>query len=337
MRRFTPRLALSLALVGGLAAGLALLSGCSSGNRAAGGTGAAATYAQAPAVTTAAAYDAPAPQGTPSGPGGVDAGRQIARTASVYVVVPDVAKAAEDLHALAGTLGGVVTTEALSLPGESDPSGGAGTVVLSVPADQLDAALVQIAALGKETSRKIDSTDVTEQVADVDARIETMRASIARLQELIGKSGSVTEIAAVESQLTQRQADLESLLAQQKSLSQRVATSPITIELRTPSTLDQPSGNGFVSALKDGWRSLGTAGRAALVVVGAALPWLALAALVAVPILLIRRHRRRNAPVPATTPWIQDPHARIPYPRTVPQPAAATSPTDAEPSAPTVG
>ena len=96
------------------------------------------------------------------------------------------------------------------------------STIVSAPADQLDGALTDISAIGEVQLRTIQSTDVTAKVADVDARIKTMRDSIARMQELLTRAGSVTEIAQVENELTRRQADLESLLAQQKALAQRV-------------------------------------------------------------------------------------------------------------------
>src|SRR5664280_3917631 len=102
--------------------------------------------------------------------------------------------------------------------------------------------------------RQIQSTDVTAKVADVGSRITTMRASIARMQELLTRAGSVTEIAQVETELTNREADLESLLAQQKVLAQRVAQSPITVTLTRVAVVEPnpvPE-TGFIAGLKAG-------------------------------------------------------------------------------------
>jgi len=271
------------------------------------------------AATMAAAAPVPAPEAGGAVP--LDADRKIARTASVWIVVDDVAQATTNLHDLATAVGGVITSESVSLPTDSDPRYGSGMVVVTVPSDQLDAALTQIATLGKVTNRQIDAVDVTEQVVDVDSRVTTLKDSIARLQELMAKSGSVTEIAAVESELTQRQADLESLLAQQKSLSQRVATAPISVQLSTPSVTEQPTGNGFISALRDGVHSMATAGRVAIIVIGAVLPWLALVALIVVPILVIRRRHKRAV------------QAR----NTVAKPATVVAPPQARPAEPATG
>jgi len=286
------RRGLSAAALIGLAGGL-LFAGCSSRAMSSGGA-----YPQAPAPAVSEAAGVPAPQAPlPQGPGD-NGGRMIARTASVTVVVDDVKAATQSLENLAATMNGWVTTESMSLPQDDPTSRAYASIVIAVPADSFNDALSQIDAIGKVTDRSIQAEDVTEQVVDIDSRITTMRASIARLQELMAKSGSVSDIAAVERELTQREADLESLLAQQKSLQQRVATSTIAINVMTPAVEQQQQQTGFVSALKAGWDAMTTAGRYLIIVIGALLPWAALAAIITVPILLVRRHRRAAGLIP---------------------------------------
>ena len=306
----------TLTLIAGLA-----LAGCS----APGPSGGAAPEG---APTVPAVPNAPAPA-NPNAPkpqdpatGGTD--RLIARTATATLVADDVAKAVQSLHELATGLGGWVANESISLPEKAGTGGGSASVQLSVPSASLDQAFTQMATLGRVTDQATQSEDVTNQVVDTESRIATMRASIARLQDLIKQSGSVSDIAAVEAQLTQREADLESLLALQKSLSQRVQTATITVSVRTPSTVEES--NGFVAALQAGWEALGTAAQYLVIVVGALLPWLALAAVIIVPIVLVRRRWRASGKLPPKTPrvrpvaWVNPmPPAQAPTPP-APQP-----------------
>lgn len=278
-----------------VAAGLILaLTGCAAGGSAPAG----APYPEAPDQ----------PEAQPTTPPGE---RQIARTASITLVVEDVEQVAGELRQVAESVGGIVTSESISLPGQGeDWPGGYSAVVVSVPAERLEESLGLIGGLGEVRQRSIESVDVTDSVLDVDARVKTMRESIARLQELMSRAGSVAEIAQVESELSQRQAELESLLAQQKSLQNRVAMTPITVGLYPPERANEAGAMGFVGGLLAGWNSLVTAGQVALTVLGVLLPWLALVAVVGVPLLWWRRRRRAAGSATAK----DQPDDRVPPP-----------------------
>jgi uncharacterized protein YceK len=286
-----------------LAVAVALLGGCSSvaasssqGQRAMGTSGQVDAGA-APAQTTESKTGGALPQ-TPV----VDQ-QQIIRSATMTVVVPDESQAATRLRAIASAHGGVVTTENVVSGGEKSYYAQS-TIVISVPADQLDGALTDIAAVGDVTLRTIESTDVTAKVADVDSRIKTMRASIARMQDLLTRAGSVTEIAQVEGELTSRESDLESLLAQQKALAQRVSQSPITVTLTRVAVVEpQPvPETGFIAGLRAGWHAFTLFGIGLLTVAGALLPFLALLALIGVPgVWLLRRRGRAHVRATASS------------------------------------
>ena len=216
--------------------------------------------------------------------------RKIARSASVSITVNNAMDAASELARLAASLGGSITSESLSLDTERAQMS---YVVVSVPAARLDEALSSLAALGEITSRVIESSDVTDAVVDVDARIKTLRESIARLQALMKRAGSVADIAAVESQLTSRQSDLESLLAQQKALGTMVEKSLITVSLTARDTAPPATQRGFLSGLAAGWDALLATGRILLTGVGASLPFLGVALIVATPVWYWLRRRRR--------------------------------------------
>lgn len=292
-----------------------LLTGCGAGG---GGMPADGGMPEAPA---------PMPQepDSPAGPGE----RQIARTAAINLVVTDVRQVATQLRQVAETVGGMVTSESISLPAQDEEWSDYSQVVVTVPSDRLDEALNLIGGLGEVRHRSIEAVDVSDSVLDIDARVKTMRESIARLQELMERAGSVAEIAAVEAELSQRQAELESLLAQQKNLRDRVAMAPISVGLYPPDRAVQAGAVGFVGGLVIGWESLVSAGRVALTAVGVLLPWLALVALVATPLVWWRRRRRASRPKapdqPSATPPAAQPPAQVVRP--VPPGSAPVGPT----------
>jgi hypothetical protein len=262
---------------------LALLAGCSAGGSSP-AAGPSRDEAEAAPATEPASGEVP---------GDVSSGldRKIARTATISLVIDDVAATAAQLRGVAQSVGGIVTDELLQLPVPDDatrPWGTTSTVVLSVPATALDRTLDLVAALGEVTDRTISSTDVTDEVVDVDARVTTMRESIA-------------EIARVESELTSRQAELESLLARQKALSTMVATSPVTVSLTPRAAAVPKAPDGFLSGLAAGWNGLVNTARVAATALGAMLPFLTVIAIVAVPLLVLRRRRRARTAGPRVT------------------------------------
>jgi len=136
-----------------------------------------------------------------------------------------------------------------------------------------------------------------------------MRESIARLQALMRRAGTLTEIAAIEAELTRRQADLESLLAQQKVLAQLVEQSSISVTLMTRRQAEGISSGGFVSGLQAGWAAFLSAGRWLLTILGASLPFLLAAAVIVTPLLWWRRRhhgRRPRAKASAASPASPD-------------------------------
>jgi hypothetical protein len=253
--------------------------------------------------------DASAPEAKPAEGGGGFAGTvqvKVARSASAAITVTDVEIAASRLRALATAVGGVVTTENLvtrvDAKGITTPTS---TMVISVPADTMDSTLEQLKSLGTITSRVISSEDVTVQVADVAARVRALEGSIARLNDLSKKAGSISQLTELESQLTTRIEERDSLVAQQKSLAGRVAQSPITVTLQTPPpAVVEPETPGFLSGLFAGWNALVSSSRVLLTIVGALLPFLLLVTLIGIPVVIWRRraHSVTVTAAPATTP-----------------------------------
>lgn len=239
--------------------------------------------------------------------------QQLARTARVSLTVTDVEGAAIQLRQLATSMGGQVSAENIVTRSDTDPKKSpTSTMVISVPADHLDATLDQLKSVGSLTNRVVSSEDVTTQVADVDSRIRTLNGSILRLRELSRKAGSIRELTELESQLTERIAERDSLVAQQRSLAGRVAQSPITIVLTLPAPAADVEPVGFIAGLVAGWNALLSSSRALMTLLGAILPFAALGALIVVPVLLWRRRRRRagrsngKPAAPAATPGRDD-------------------------------
>lgn len=267
-----------------------------SGNAAGSGGSAAVGSAPLPAVG--------APNAT-GGKGGFDAaavsapGPSVIRTADMTVATTAVASKADQARVIVTGVGGSVDGD--DRTSGTDPSA---TMILRVPPDQLGIVLGKLSALGREKSRHSSTNDVTTQVADVDSRVRSALAAIAQLRDLYGKATRVTDIIAIESELSQRESDLESLQAQQRALSGQIAMATVTLYLVTPPAPAHHAvtRHGFVGGLAGGWHAFTRAASVLVTGVGAVLPFLLLAALGVAIGVAVRRRRVSHPHPPVADP-----------------------------------
>jgi hypothetical protein len=302
-----------------LAAALAL-TGCSAGSDDSGASsGDKAAGAQAGSeADSGAGYEGgkggAADDRKPSAPPKL-APEHVIHTASLTVQVKSVPKALAQARTATESAGGYVGEETT----ERDEEGNEYTeVVLRVPVDAYDKVLAGLEGAGKLIERNAKAQDVTDQVVDVDSRVKTQRASVARIRELMDRATKLSDVVTLEGELSSRQAELESLLARQASLKDRTALATITLSLsETPvERSGEDDDPGFTDALAGGWDAFVTMLRWVVVAVGAVLPFAALAALLVFLWLRVIRPRlpRRPAPAPVTTALGPLPTAR-PAPR----------------------
>ncbi|WP_327679249.1 DUF4349 domain-containing protein [Streptomyces sp. NBC_00467] len=235
----------------------------------------------------------------------------IIRTAALEVEVADAQKALASARSAVETAGGHVADESTE---RIDDTHVASRVVLRVPQERYDEVLSALAGTGRLLSRKADAKDVTDQVVDVESRIATQRASVARVRALMDRATKLGDIVALEGQLSSRQADLESLLAQQAALKDRTTLATITLSLSEKEKKKEEQRDddpGFMDALGGGWDALVATGRWAGVVIGAVAPFAAVLVLLyalwrwGVRPRLPRRAATEPA-APAHLPWPGD-------------------------------
>jgi hypothetical protein len=229
--------------------------------------------------------------------------RSIIYTGSINVRVSDVdAKAAEAIT-LAIAAGGFVAGDNRTV----NASRSEAHLVLRVPSEKFTTTVTQLGHLGKEENRALSTQDVTAEVVDLDARITVAQASVDRVRALLARAQNLNEIVQLESEVSRREADLESLKARQRKLGDLTALSTITAVLLGPDAVGakpaKKADTGFLAGLKGSWNALGTSLAALLTLLGVLLPWLIALGLptLAVYWLLRRggwtRRRDQRAPV----------------------------------------
>ncbi|MER7900885.1 DUF4349 domain-containing protein [Streptomyces sp. NPDC096046] len=311
-----------------LAAALAL-TGCSGGGEDSAGSSAADRGVAAPQADDEGGAKEAAPGGAGSGARATAPPKlptsHIIRTASLTVRVRDVPKALGQARTVTENAGGYVGSEATA----RDAEGRERTqVVLRVPVERYDGVLAELEGTGKLLDRSAKAEDVTDQVVDVESRIRTQRASVARIRELMDRAGKLSDVVTLEGELSSRQADLEALLARQESLKDRTGLATITLSLsETPAKkeAEEDDAPGFVDALAGGWSAFVTMLRWLAVAFGAVLPFAAVAALIVLLWLRVVHPRlsRRPESAPVTT-------APGPLPTARPAPESAQPRTPGE-------
>lgn len=151
-------------------------------------------------------------------------------------------------------------------------------LTLRVPVDKFDSVREAIAEYGKVTEDRHEATDVTDQVVDVQSRIENQQRSIDRLRRLMAEAKDVGEIIQIESELETRESDLESLQARQESLGASANLSTLTVTFSEPAPKpdrqDDEDQLGFLVGLRDGTQALLATGTVILTALGAITPFL---------------------------------------------------------------
>ncbi|WP_344842293.1 DUF4349 domain-containing protein [Kribbella ginsengisoli] len=299
----------SAAVAGVILTAAVLLSGCgASGNDEAGTSSGAAAPQQADGAADSKVPNKADAGGKPAAPAAPESGaaqptvtRAIIKTGSLTVEVKN-----EDVNAQRQKAIGIVTALRGQVASEDSSSNQDGKITLSnlvvkVPTASYETAIDRLSGLGDRTAIHQESSDVTEQVVDVDSRISSQRASLDRMRALLAKATTIGEIVSVESELTRREADLEALLAKQKNLSLQTELATLNLTLAEKGKAPEPAkaeGHGFLSGLRDGWDAFTATFSALATAVGAMLPFLIALALIGYPIWRFR-HRFRRPPAPA--------------------------------------
>ena len=104
-------------------------------------------------------------------------------------------------------------------------------LILRIPADLFDEAFVQILELGTVKYQSVETRDVTDQYADIQARLTTAEATRERLYTLLEKSTDPEERARILREIGRLTEEIESIKQQVQIMESRIAFSRITVEL----------------------------------------------------------------------------------------------------------
>ena len=173
------------------------------------------------------------------------------------------------------------------------------SLTLRIPADSLDAFLSNTGELGRITSRNMSSTDVTANYQDTAARLENQKLLLARLQALTDTAGDLSDLLALETQLADTQYNIEQLESALADTDQQVNDATVRVTLNEeaqPDLRDETVslGERIRGALSTGWNAFVSFLQDCVVFLTAALPFIAIVAVMAIVIIIVRKAKKRK-------------------------------------------
>ncbi|MDQ2699024.1 MAG: DUF4349 domain-containing protein [Actinomycetota bacterium] len=226
--------------------------------------------------------------------------RQVITTGWVTITVDDPIEGAREAVRITESVGGRV--DGRSEYAADSTSGGSATLTLRIPSSDLTAALDKLKALGEVEEVSLNANDVTMQSLDLDARITALEASITRLEALVPGAADLDDLITLETAISDRRAQLESLQSEQRYLADQVSMSTVTLNLVTEyvPVVEVQEGDPL-TALQNGFAALASFFVGLITVLAFLTPGLiVLAILPAIVIAIIRvARRRKRAAAPA--------------------------------------
>lgn len=229
-----------------------------------------------------------------------DTDRKLVRTADVTVRSTAFDQDVQSVQTLLAEVGGYV--ENLYQYGDSQ-NDQERTMSLSmrVPSGKLDQFLTGMGGIGRMTNRSESTQDMTVQYADNEARLQTLRDKMTRLNELMAKAENVSDLVEIESAIADTQYQIDSYETSQRSIDRRVDMSAVSVTVVEETTAQSAAADdmslserikaGFDASIKGLVKFL----RNMVVFLVMALPVLVPVAVIAVVVWLIKRRRKANS------------------------------------------
>jgi len=182
----------------------------------------------------------------------------IARAVSLSLIVKDFATSRANLDAILARHHGYVAelsaNTTVNAPRLLDAS-------LRVPAPELDTAIADLKTLGRVEKETRSGEEVTQQHADLVARLKNSRQTEQRLQAILEqRTGKISDVLAVEQEIARVRGEIEQMEAEQTSLEHRVDFATVNLNLMeeykaqfVPPAIS--AGTRLHNALVEGYRS----------------------------------------------------------------------------------
>lgn len=156
--------------------------------------------------------------------------RMVVQNSYLSLLVKNVAKTLKDINLYIENHDGYMINTNLSNPQDAATA----DISIRLPAKKLSEALEYFRSLSvKVTSERLDGYDVTDEYADIDAKLATLNSNLARFKEIMNKAEKVEEILNVQQQIFNLQDQIDNYKGRKQYLEQTSKLAKITLYLST--------------------------------------------------------------------------------------------------------
>jgi hypothetical protein len=163
--------------------------------------------------------------------------RAVIKNGYIDLTVENFSQSQAEVESTASSYGGYVSDSNENVNRRSGGTYRSGSLTVRVPSEDFEAFVADMKGVGDVERVETNSQDVTDQLVDIEARLNNLRVQRDRLRELYENANTTEDVLAVEGRLTEVQTEIERLEAQQASLEDRVALSTVRVRLS-----EQPPG-----------------------------------------------------------------------------------------------
>jgi hypothetical protein len=218
------------------------------------------------------------------------------------MVAQDLSKAERELRRWVKSMGGYVSGAEVS---GASGSTRRGTWTVRIPVARFDAFVGEVSRLGEVKSTNTQSEDVSEEFYDLGARLKAKRVEEARLLKHLQRSTTkLTDILAVERELSRVHTEIETMVGRLRFLSDQTDLTTVTVTVHEAKGYTPPVQATLGTQIGRTWggslHSLAVTGKTALLAAVALLPWLVTVVLPLLALGVWLRRRVRTRTVPAT-------------------------------------
>ena len=221
--------------------------------------------------------------------------RKIIRTAQVTLEVANVPDATVRLRDAVSAAGGFLGSEVATY-GIRDQV----TLTFRIPVDQFDSVINRLSKFGSVLSTGISSDEVTGQYRDLESRLRSKKLSAERLRQLITQAAKPADILLIEHELSDREAEIESMQGQLNVFGDQTSLSTITLTLvsKGDSVVVAPV-KSRTPSFRRAWRksidALGDIAQSFAAASGTVLPFVPFLAILLAAMLTLRRRAGRSS------------------------------------------